>query len=86
MKWIDIGRCCHDLYHSMNCMHKWQGKYVPIYEFVAGECGLVKPKQEGYYDVVMKSHEAMQCFLLVDAGSVPSLSAMFLTLRFIVKV
>ena len=57
------------------------------YEFDAGECGLFKPKQEGYYDVVLKSHEAMQCFYsLVDAGSVPSLSAMFLTLRFIVQV
>ena len=36
--------------------------------------------------VVLKSHEAMQCFCSwVDADSVPSLSAMFLALRFIVK-
>ena len=36
--------------------------------------------------VVLKSHEAMQCFCSwVDAGCVPSLSAMFLALRFIVK-
>ena len=36
--------------------------------------------------VVLKSHEAMQCFCSwVDAGSVPSLSAMFLVLRFIVR-
>ena len=36
--------------------------------------------------VVLKSHEARQCFCSwVDADSVPSLSAMFLALRFIVK-
>ena len=58
----------------MDCRHEWQGKYVLNYEFDAGECGLFKPKQEGYYDVVLKSHEAMQCFYSwVDAGSVPSL-------------
>ena len=57
------------------------------YEFDAGECGLLKPWQGGYYVVVLKSHEAMQCFCSwVDAGSVPSLSALFLALRLIVKV
>ena len=36
--------------------------------------------------VILKSHEAMQCFCSwVDASSVPSLSAMFLALRVIVK-
>ena len=36
--------------------------------------------------VILKSHEAMRCFCLwVDAGSVPSLSAMLLALRLIVK-
>ena len=60
---------------------------MSIYEFDVGECGLFKPKQEGYYVVILKSHEAMQCFLFtVDAGSVSSLSAIFLALRFIVKV
>ena len=55
-------------------------------KFDAGECGLFKTWQEGYYTVVLKSHEAMQCFCSwVDAGSVPSLSALFLALRFIVK-
>ena len=71
----------------MEYRHEWQGKYVLNYEFDAGECGLFKPKQEGYYDVVLKSHEAMQCFYSwADAGSVPSLSAIFLALRFIVEV
>ena len=71
----------------MDCRHEWQGKYVLIYEFDAGECGLFKPKQEGYYDVVLKSHEAMQCFYSwVDASSVPSLGAIFLALRFIARV
>ena len=70
----------------MDCRHEWQGKYVLNYEFDARECGLFKPKQEGYYVVVLKSHEAIQCFYSwVDAGSVPSLSALFLALRFIVK-
>ena len=70
----------------MDCRHEWQGKYVLSYEFDVGECGLFKPWQEGYYVVVLKSHEAMQCFCSwVDAGSVPRLSAMFLALRFIVK-
>ena len=71
----------------MDCRHEWQGKYVLIYEFDAGECGLFKPKQEGYYDVFLKGHKAMQCFYsLSDADSVLSLSAMFLTLRFTGKV
>ena len=70
----------------MDCRHERQGKYVLNYEIDAWECGLFKPKQEGYYVVVLKSHEAMQCFCSwVDAGSVPSLSAMLLALRFIVK-
>ena len=56
------------------------------YKFDARECGLFKPWQEGYFVVVLKSHEAMQCFCSwVDAGSVPSLSTMLLALRFIVK-
>ena len=70
----------------MDCRHDRQGKYVLNYEIDAWECGLFKPNQEGYYVVILKSHEAMQCFYLwVDAGSVPSLSAMLLALRFIVK-
>ena len=57
------------------------------YKFDARECGLFKPWQEGYYVVVLKSHEAMQRFCSwVHASSVPSLSALFLALRFIVKV
>ena len=77
----------------MNCTIVWivgmngKASMCQIYEFDGGECGLFKPKKEGYYDVVLKSHEAMQCFYSwVDAGSVASFSAILLPLRFIVEV
>ena len=70
----------------MDCRHERQGKYVLNYEFDAWKCCLFKPKQEGYYVVILKCHEAMQCSCSwVDASSVLSLSALYLVLRFIVK-
>ena len=65
---------------------KGKSKCVLNYEIDAWECGLFKLKKEGYYVVILKSHEAMQCFYLwVDAGSVPSSSIMFMILRVIFK-
>ena len=43
----------------MDCRHERQGKYVFNYEIDAWGCGLFDPKQEGYYVVILKSHEVM---------------------------
>ena len=37
-----------------------------------GECGLFKPKQEGYYVVVLKSHEAIDGVFLVPTLRAPN--------------